>query len=543
MTSEAGVIIYKAFAPTLKMMLCIGLGFVITKRGLFPASCAKGVSILSLNISLPCLIFYSMVDAFSPSNGAAFGSLVLVALIYQFLGFVFAWVCRELFYVPTDFQWGILVMGTVSNWGNLPTAVVNTIGKSLPFDGTEDITLGTAYIAIFVLVMQTFLFPCGLHKVGDVHMRVRAGVNAHLAQLCALDFKEENLERGPRLPLRQRWAKQVDRVKRMLGGGSKLRDSEKDGEVTSDLAGTPVVESEQDKEGESDHGEQGDEPSDLRRLRSRYTGGAAPTRKTSRASSFHSMLESTRPIPSTAPLDAVDLNAPCGPTSSAAAATGGASLLPVCSNHGQAYSFHQPVTPVPSIHKPPISRRILSIALGFLTPVSMSIILGVVCSVVLPLKALFVPVDGWTGTRIPNAPNDEPPLSFITDTTQFLGGISIPAGLVLLGASFARLKVRRRGCIMLTAAGTSQMERSTPGCDRVIIIPVFGVFFVQALRDHSSLYPTTDKMRTFVAILLSGTPAAVNQLVLTQLYNPEGSADTLAAFLLLQYLAMPVLST
>jgi predicted permease len=114
------------------MMLCIGLGFVITKRGLFPASCAKGVSILSLvrtrrctrnlslkspltrmhlqNISLPCLIFYSMVDAFSPSNGAAFGSLVLVALIYQFLGFVFAWICRELFYVPADFQWGILVV-------------------------------------------------------------------------------------------------------------------------------------------------------------------------------------------------------------------------------------------------------------------------------------------------------------------------------------------------------------------------------------------------------------------------------------------------
>jgi hypothetical protein len=47
-------------------------------------------------------------------------------------------------------------------------------------------------------------------------------------------------------------------------------------------------------------------------------------------------------------------------------------------------------------------------------------------------------------------------------------------------------------------------------------------------------------VRTFVAILLSGTPAAVNQLVLTQLYNPEGSADTLAAFLLLQCKWMPV---
>lgn len=41
-------------------------------------------------------------------------------------------------------------------------------------------------------------------------------------------------------------------------------------------------------------------------------------------------------------------------------------------------------------------------------------------------------------------------------------------------------------------------------------------------------------VRTFVTILLSGTPAAANQLVVTQLYNPAGTANTLASFLLLQ---------
>ena len=74
---------------------------------------------------------------------------------------------------------------------------------------------------------------------------------------------------------------------------------------------------------------------------------------------------------------------------------------------------------------------------------------------------------------------------------------------------------------------------------------------------HSPLADVS--VRTFVAILLSGTPAAVNQLVVTQLYNPEGSAHTLASFLMLQCksmalrpgatmtdpsdIAMPVLST
>jgi len=71
-------------------------------------------------------------------------------------------------------------------------------------------------------------------------------------------------------------------------------------------------------------------------------------------------------------------------------------------------------------------------------------------------------------------------------------------------------------------------------------------FFVQALQGKESLFPKDDNskldmnrheltaVRTFVAILLSGTPAAVNQLVVTQLYNPEGSAHTLASFLMLQ---------
>jgi hypothetical protein len=219
---------------------------------------------------------------------------------------------------------------------------------------------------------------------------------------------------------------------------------------TPDTSETELEKDRRSLAAESDHGEHGEEPSDLGQMRNRYAGGVVPTRKTSRASSFSSMLESTRPIPATAALDALDLDAPFGPSSSSAAAVGGAALLPVCSNHGKAYSFHQPASPVPPIHKPPLSRRIISIFLGFLTPITISIILGVVCSVVLPIKALFVEVDGWTGTRIPNAPDGKPPLAFIADTTSFLGQISIPAGLVLLGASFARLKVSHMtNCLLI----------------------------------------------------------------------------------------------
>lgn len=63
-------------------------------------------------------------------------------------------IIREFFYVPADFQWGIIIACTFSNWGNLPTAVVQTIATEKPFDPTTDPTLGVAYVAVFILIVS-----------------------------------------------------------------------------------------------------------------------------------------------------------------------------------------------------------------------------------------------------------------------------------------------------------------------------------------------------------------------------------------------------
>lgn len=103
------------------MVFTIGIGFLISKMGAFPPQCAKGVSILSLvsslrysssvqNISLPALVFYSMVSAFTPENIKAFGPMAVAAVLYMSIGASLAWLVSELLYVPADFQWGILVV-------------------------------------------------------------------------------------------------------------------------------------------------------------------------------------------------------------------------------------------------------------------------------------------------------------------------------------------------------------------------------------------------------------------------------------------------
>lgn len=77
-------------------------------------------------------------------------------------------------------------------------------------------------------------------------------------------------------------------------------------------------------------------------------------------------------------------------------------------------------------------------------PVSAAVVIALPCALIPPLRALFTKTEGWTGTRMPNAPDGKPPLAFILETASFIGAICIPAGLILLGASFARLKVRPR---------------------------------------------------------------------------------------------------
>jgi len=103
--------------------------------------------------------------------------------------------------------------------------------------------------------------------------------------------------------------------------------------------------------------------------------------------------------------------------------------------------FHQPITPAPSTHKAPWTKRLISFLRDLATPVSISILIAIPCGIISPLKALFIPVTGWTRDRVPNAPDGNPPLAFIIETAAFIGAISIPAALILLGASFARLTV------------------------------------------------------------------------------------------------------
>lgn len=157
-----------------------------------------------------------------------------------------------------------------------------------------------------------------------------------------------------------------------------------------------------------------------------------PTHLKPRTRSFTAMVDSSGRIPPTTPLEGS--HDPSEPSSM------GEKMQPVLSGRAQLPPPPRSPSPVPSRKRRSVVSMLLTI-LKNVPPPTWAVVLGITFSLVQPLKALLTDTAGWTETRMPDAPDGNPPLHFILETTTFLGAITVPMALILLGASFARLKV------------------------------------------------------------------------------------------------------
>ncbi len=103
------------------------------------------------------------------------GPLVLVAVLYEAIGIVIAWIIKQVYWTPHRFRYGILVAGGWGNYGDIrasthttlnkhcyllsasATSVLMSITGAAPFNGTSDQTLSVAYVSAFILVFMVGL--------------------------------------------------------------------------------------------------------------------------------------------------------------------------------------------------------------------------------------------------------------------------------------------------------------------------------------------------------------------------------------------------
>ena len=208
-----------------------------------------------------------------------------------------------------------------------------------------------------------------------------------------------------------------------------------------------------------------------------------------------------------------------------------------------------PATPPPSLHHPsehpnipahPSSyferlKKTLRPLSAAVTPITTSLVISLPIALITDLKALFVDTTDQGGPSW-HGPDGNPPLNFIYVTgkpappyrapnsnnlcslarsltpnpliAQFLGDIAVPLSLILLGASFARMQIPR------PLSRLPIMAMFAAALAKMALLPVIGVFVVQGMV-KGGLIPREALAERFVAMFLSGTPAAVKYVILS----------------------------
>ncbi|KAL1746503.1 auxin efflux carrier [Schizophyllum fasciatum] len=519
MAQSAGYLIYAGVMPLIKMYIGFFLGFVVSKKGMFTPAASRGLSQVMLNVSLPGLIFSSIVPSFNNSNISAMGPLALLAIVYQVLGFISGLVIREVCYVPRNFWQGILVACGLSNWGNLPTAVVVTLMAQSPFDPSTDVELGISFISIFILVNNITFWVIGAAR--SLAWDYLPGVPQGEAALIRVPWYEKPIGRiVARYVLHKHLVdsatkKDAPEARTDMDTSAVEKGVLDAPDVLRGAAALDVAPATQAEEAFAENAAE-DPDIQLARRSSRLSSSAVSARGRRASAS----MQRPHAVPGAPPPSLASRagSVASGRRSPAAKSVAGTSSHSVGDEEEAPATFWERALPRTVV-------RTLHYAEALFHPTVVTICISLPCALVPELKALFVN----TGNPSWHGPDGNPPLYFLLDTASLLGQLVVPSGLILLGASFARIKFPRP----LSRLPLPAMLIST--AVKLIVIPVAGVFIVEAMVG-GGMIPEDAKAERFVATFLSGTPALVNQLMVTSLYaGPEADLNTVSAFLLVQY--------
>ncbi|KAK7463053.1 Protein M3 [Stygiomarasmius scandens] len=501
--TAAGALIWISIRPLIRLILCATSGFILTKLDLFPIVAARTLGQILLNVTLPSLMFSKMVPAFNSDNVSALGPLVLVALIYEGIGVVMAWLVKQVFWVPHRFRYGILVAGGWGNVGDIPTSVVMSITGAAPFNPDKDQDLSVAYISVFVLVYMVTLFPMGAHR------------------LIAKDFVGPDVEH-------EEVREQVSKRRRTLLYGwpkalAQLRHRRRRSQDQKDPE-SPIVPDASEKEMDSGHAQEKVECNTLRPRSNKHVSfdrdgqdqDGSPSEVIVSPTPTEKIVSPTPTVTAYDPLES-QLN----PTGSSSKQVGD----PEDSDPSDA-----PVPLSPSRRRlKKVYRELRAAIKSILTPASISILSALPIALIPQLKGLFVQTDG---SGIPNAPDGEPPLAFILDFTTFMGAASVPMGLVGLGSALARIHVPRDQWKNLPLGAIFSLAIL-----KLAVSPVLGVLITHGLVS-AGIIDREDKVIQFMTMFFSCLPTATTQVFITQVYSGTGSAEFMSPFLLPQYFIM-----
>ncbi|KAI5964905.1 ECM3 [Candida pseudojiufengensis] len=559
-----GLVIYSSVKPIFKIYFIIALGFFLAKRNILTVTTCRDISDTVVTAIMPCLIFTNMVSYLKSSDIKNVGIIIFTSILLFLAGGLMAFANHIVTGSPKRWLGGLLSVGIFPNISDLPIAYIQTFAKGGKIFTTEEGSKGVAYVCIFLMGMILFQFTFGLYR------------------LIEWDFRDELL---------------VDDMEknRQISNSSSSSDDKEDGEKEGELIPSNNLDTENKDKSEAVKNERQEGPvrptdsnvtdisSDLESINSNTTEAErrrnkimndddqhneflkAQSKKSDRLSNSISRKRSTRSTRSS--INPTDTKSRRDSINSITSNPYGLEMVPSRGNdirrqqsqdvndvineysefdtlrnneiqkeksrqESLANSNHSDHNVVDEVEKKESKFKSYAKTMfkNLTSPNSVALLGSIAICMSPPLKALFVP----TTFYMPNAPDEQPPLSFIIDLTSYIGAASVPLGLLLLGATLARLKVKNmapgfwKTAILVTAM-------------RLIILPIFGVGVTTGM--YKGGWYGHDRLVRFVSVLEFGLPNATSLVYFTAFYTDPQSEehlqmDCLAICLIFQYLVL-----
>ncbi|KAH3660362.1 hypothetical protein OGAPHI_006948 [Ogataea philodendri] len=488
-----GEVIYLAVKPMFKIYALIAIGFYLSRRNILSVDTTKNLSSIAIMVLLPSLMFNKIVTNIDNSDIAQIGTIAFLGLFNMFGGALLCFLAGLATRCPKVWYGGLISVGLFPNISDLPIAYLQSLEDS---GILSNVDRGVSFDCIYTVIQVLFQFNLGLYRLIEFDFR---------DALKAANTK--NLQDEEESPNGSDSTQELD-------------DMDRAPTHTSDLS----IDSSLD-----DNSDRGNH---LRFLREKENS----VRNT--GSNTHRGLD-------------------LGRRDSVASATSNHSLRELPSENmadvvRQYSRFSELATGTVKMSDPadlqvaPKS-QILS-RNGFLglfksvffllveslqKPISIAMIIAITICMIPWVKALFVQTDQ---AHISPAPDKLPPLSFIMDITSYIGAAQVPFGLLILGGTIGRLRIKN---IPLSRWRTPLVVTAV----RLVLLPVIGCALNSKVHKDGLFY--NDPILYFVSNLVFCMPPATSNIYLTAFYTPPDyqdhtQVDCLAMSYICHYIALAI---
>lgn len=529
MVAPLSEVIYASVKPIFKIYFIIAMGWWLARKNILTVSTCRDLSEAIVLAIMPCLIYHNIVTNLESSDIKYIGIIFLEGTILFAMGGLLALMTYFICGSPKRWFGGLISVGLFPNISDLPIAYLQTLSKTGSLFTLEEGNEGVAYVCIFLASQVFYQFSLGLYRLIQYDFREELNDPELLVDGAAAEtekVKNSNLDLNP--GEEQKLDSQDDVDLTLLADDNQSFSS-------SDLEARQIR---SPSEGNSINA--GSSALSLDGVSTGVRSIVSESRSIASGCNSSSLMRATSRSLDLRQQKSQDIKDVINEYSEVDRLRSKEIIAPPLLPYDNAVEPRK-VVPVKSTRKlgPKVWAYLKTMLHNFCTPNSLSLICALIVAMSPPLKALFVP----TNFHMPNAPDQQPPLSFVIDITTYVGAASVPIGLLLLGATIARLKVKK------TVPGFWKTVVMITAC-RLVILPIFGVGLTTGLA-KAGWFDGNNLVR-FVSVLEFGLPNATALIYFTAFHTDPLSddhlqMDCLALCLIVQYcvllVSLPILVT